>query len=271
MIRPRPRRAGERGLALVAALWAAAIFAVVVLGVMELVRANARVGRGDQDAAVLNAAAEAGVNIAILALFAPPASQPPVNGVPFGIAFDGRTLRVTIQDEMGKVDLNAARPDTLRRILAQAGFEPAAATALAARLSAWHDGPQPGAGEAAAAAPLQAVEELQRLPDMTASAYRRLAPLVTVYSQSSSIDPAFAGLPVLDALRQDDPGAQAAWRRLEEQRAGREPPQPRRIVVPGHAFTITAEASDADARAVRSAVVRITGQPAAPLLIYRWN
>jgi hypothetical protein len=39
----------------------------------------------------------------------------------------------------------------------------------------------------------------------------------------------------------------------------------------GHAYTITAELhGPAAARVVRTAVVRVTGQPLAPLLIYRW-
>jgi hypothetical protein len=40
----------------------------------------------------------------------------------------------------------------------------------------------------------------------------------------------------------------------------------------GHAYTITAELhGPAPARVVRTAVVRVTGQPLAPLLIYRWG
>ena len=96
----------ESGIAIVAALWAATILAIMTLSVMQIVRADARVGRGRGDVAELSAVADAGVNIAILSLLSPRASQPPVNGVPFTIPFAGYSVRVSVQDEAGKIDLN---------------------------------------------------------------------------------------------------------------------------------------------------------------------
>ena len=59
----------DRGIAIVAALWASAILAVVVLSVLQLVRADARLGRGREDLAELGAVADAAVNITVLALW----------------------------------------------------------------------------------------------------------------------------------------------------------------------------------------------------------
>ena len=50
-----PAKRSERGIAIVAALWASAIFAVIVLSVMQIVRADATVGRGRTDVAELGA------------------------------------------------------------------------------------------------------------------------------------------------------------------------------------------------------------------------
>jgi general secretion pathway protein K len=118
----------------------------------------------------------------------------------------------------------------------------------------------------------QSVEELQLIPGMTQELYRRIAPLLTVYSQTPWIDPALSSVAVLTVLSAVDSSAEAALRRLEEERLGVRPPAANPGVVLGHAYTITAELHGAAAaRVVRTAIVRVTGQPRAPLLIYRWS
>src|SRR5215475_1194145 len=106
----------ERGIAIVAALWASAIFAVIVLSVMQIVRADARVGRGRTDVAELSAMADAAVNLTILSMLGPQTAQPPVNGTPFTVSFAGHTIRVTVLDEAGKIDLNMASIATLNQL-----------------------------------------------------------------------------------------------------------------------------------------------------------
>ena len=132
-----PATRSERGIAIVAALWASAIFAVIVLSVMQIVRADATVGRGRTDVAELGAAADAAVNITILSLLGPRATQPPVNGVPFTVPFAGYTVRVTVLDEAGKIDLNMASVATLNQLLINAGLDTNAAAGVAASINAW--------------------------------------------------------------------------------------------------------------------------------------
>jgi general secretion pathway protein K len=265
----------ERGIAIVAALWAAAIFAVIVLSVMQIVRADATVGRGRTDVAELGATADAAVNITILSLLGPRTAQPPVNGVPFTVPFADHTVRVTVLDESGKIDLNMASVATLNQLLIKAGLDTNAAAGLAARINAWRgtrSGNDNNTENAGHSTLFQSVAELELVPGMTQELYRRLAPLLTVYSQTQGIDPAVSTLDVLNVYRATDSNAEAAWRRLEEVRAGIAPPAPSPGVAIGHAFTITAVAEgSASARAVRTATVRLTGQAAAPLMIYRWN
>jgi general secretion pathway protein K len=266
----------ERGIAIVAALWAAAIMAVIVLSVLQIVRADARVGRGREDVAQLNGIADAAVNISILSLLGPQATQPPVNSVPFNVPFAGYTARVTVQDEAGKIDLNMANDIVLRQLLIDAGLDTGAANDVASNIIAWRgtpaDGQASSEGTTSHKSRLQSVEELQLVPGVTPELYRRIEPLVTVYSQTPWIDPAFSGLPVLNVFRSIDSNAEAVWRRREEQRLGVRLPDPVPGVALGHAFTITAEVNGpASARVIRTAVVRLTGQAQVPLLIYRWN
>jgi hypothetical protein len=118
----------------------------------------------------------------------------------------------------------------------------------------------------------QSPEELQLVGGVTADVYRRIAPLVTVYSHAPWIDPSRATLGVLNVFRAADAGADAAYRRMEEEQRGLRPRSPSPGVQLGHAFTITARVfGAASARVTRTAVIRLTGQQQVPLLIYRWG
>ncbi|MGE5269922.1 MAG: general secretion pathway protein GspK [Thiohalocapsa sp.] len=274
----------ERGIAIVAALWASAIVAVIVMSVLQLVRADARVGVGREERVTLNAIADAAINLTILGMLEPDAAKWPVNSKPITVPFDGHEVLVRIEDEAGKIDLNTTGLATLRDLLTVAGLESDAARQLADAILAWHQGRR-GEGDAPSAtaasyanrsygprnAAFQSVEELQLVSGMTPELYRRLRPLVTVYSQTPWIDPAFASAGVLAVFRTTNANADAALRRREaESRGAAEPPA--RGVTLGHAFTITAELTGpAAARVVRTAIIRLTGNPQAPLLIYKWG
>ena len=263
----------DRGIAIVAALWATMILAVIVLSVQHIVLADAKVDRGQIDAMQLNAIADGAVNITILAMLSPAATQPPVNARPFPLQFAGYEIRLSDQDEAGKIDLNATSPDTLRQLLIGTGLGIGPAQQIADSIVAWRE---PAAGDRAASgarhARFQSVEELQLVAGMTPNLYRQIAPLVTVYSQTPWIDPAYSSVPVLSVFRASDSTAETALRQLEEERVGLRPPAASPGVAVGHAFTITAEVrGPASARVVRTAVVRITGQARVPLLVYRWS
>jgi general secretion pathway protein K len=258
----------EGGFAIIAALWAAALLAIMTLSILQIVGADARVGRGREDVATLNNVADAAVNIAILAMLGPRATQPPVNAAPFAVPFDGYIAQVRVQDEAGKIDLNMANVATLRAVLTNAGLDSGASIDIANRILVLR-------GENAAtssAQRLQSVEDLQSVVGITPEILSRVVPLVTVYSQTSWIDPAFATLNVLNVFRTIDPNAEAAWRRKEQERAGLRGADPSPGVALGHAFTITAEVvGPAASRVVRVAIIRLTGQKQQPLLIYAWN
>ena len=269
----------EHGIAIVAALWASAILAVIVGSVLQLVRADAGLGRSREEVAALGAVVDGALNLTILTMLAPGASQWPVNGSPVTVPFAGHEVRVSVEDEAGKVDLNATGTAGLRRVLSGMGLDAEAARRVAESIAAWPESasssasaPGSGADRLRRGARFQSVEDLQLVPGMTPELYRRLAPLVTVYSQTPWIDPAFSSPALLALFRETDANAEAALRRVEEERAGLRAPAPAPGVVLGHAFTITAELRSPDAaRVVRTAVIRLTGQPRVPLLIYRWS
>lgn len=276
------RPAQDEGVAILAALWVAAVAALIGISVAQITRADAVLVRDQVAAVQLQTAADAAINVAILAMLGPAPAQPPVTGAPFTVAAAGHDSRVTVLDEAGKVDLNRANADTLRLLLAAAGADGGEADELVRRILRQRtppDGSLDGAGGSGAvtydprAIPFQTVGDLKWVAGMREALYDRVAPMLTVYSQASTVDPTFASDAVLAAFSTVSPVAKQA---LESRRAaardGRPPPDSPGVAL-GHAYTITAEARDeaigAVARAV--AVVRLTGQRQAPLLVYRWD
>jgi general secretion pathway protein K len=258
-------RRNQRGIALIVALWGGAILAVVVMSVLQLTRADARMLRGSRDIAELRSVVDAAVNMTILAMMSPPATRPTVNTGFAPVTFAGTSVQVSIMDESGKIDLNMVTAAGLRQLLVVAGLDGGQAQSLAEQIIAWRTTSSGGR-------PFQSVEGLQLVPGMTPALYQLVAPMLTVYSQSPWLDPAYSSTEALNAFRAFDSGADSAWRRLIEERTGLRTPSQKPGVVLGHAFTITAQAVGTDgSRFTRVAVVRLTGQARSPLLIYRWN
>ena len=271
----------ERGFALVSVLCTAAILAIIVASVVATSRSEIRLTQQDQQLAELGTIAGGALNIAILRLLDPSISmQPPVDATPFMVHFAEHELRLTVQDEAGKIDLNMVQPDLLLRLLISTRVDPIAAQTVADRILDWREagigkrlngakapeyraagyayGPRDG--------PFETVEELKLVMGMTPQLFDALAPALTVYSQTPWVDPSVAPPEVLRALPGLDEGAIAGL--LQARVAGGSMP----VVKLGHAFTIAAEASGPDSLHVRrSAVIRLTGRQNEPIWIYRWD
>lgn len=287
MARPAER---ERGFALVTVLWAAMILAIIAASVMQTGRTETRIARNRLQAAELNAIADAALNIAILRLLDPSIPmQPPVDATPFAVSFAGYTVRVRVQDEAGRIDLNTAQEALLLRLLISVGIAPEPAQVLVDRILDWRDpgidkrlngakvneyhdaglsyGPRNG--------PFEAVDELRLVLGMTRPLFDLLAPALTVYSQTPWVDVDVAPEQVLRALVDERRiGSILDARRAEMTEDGtmRAPTADSASVKLGHTFTITAEvAGPAPLRAERRAVVRLTGYRKPAVLVYRWN
>ena len=280
---PSPRRwegeGQQHGFALITVLWAAMILALIVQSVLVTSRTEARLASNRESLAQLDAIADAGLNIAILRLLDPRLSgQPPLDGSPFTVPFAGHQLRLAIQDEAGKIDLNTAQDELLRRLLRSVGADPETASALKDRILDWRepainrrlDGAKAPEYRAAGLAygprngPFATVEEVQLVLGMTPDLFAAIAPALTVYSQTPWIDPSFAPPEVLRVLPGMDEAVSAT---LLQTRGSARP-----AIMLGHAFTITATADGpGELHVRRSAVIRLTGRPNAPYWVHRWG
>ena len=133
---------------------------------------------------------------------------------PPGLRLRGFKMRIAIQDELGRIDLNHADQSLLVGLFRSAGLGAQAASSLVDKILDWRDA-SPGrrvngakdrdyraAGFAYGPrnGPFQSVDELKLVMDMTPELFERVAPALTVYSGRQFLDPQFAPREALLAL-----------------------------------------------------------------------
>jgi general secretion pathway protein K len=267
----------QRGFALLAVLWAAMMMAIIVASLLTSGRSEALIARSRTRAAALEATADAAINHTMLAMLdRDVTARPPTDGTPFAVVFGGVPVRVSVQDEAGKIDLNVATGALLTRLLEVGGLASADAQTMADRIQDWRDpsglhrlnGAEESdyrdAGYGPRRGPFPNVAELRLVLGMDAGVAARIAPSLTVTSGTPWVDPTYAGHDVLLALPGADE-ASVASTLAARATAGRPG------VVMGHAFTITAAIDDSGTHMARQAVIRLTGDRAVPIWVYSWE
>jgi general secretion pathway protein K len=259
----------ERGLALVVVLWGIAALSLIAGAMLYTAVNAARVGHNAWAQLQVQTAADSGVQAAILSLFDQTATRPRLDGSARDIAFADIAVRIAIQDETGRIDLNAAGRNQLRRYFAIAGA--ADPDALADRVVDWRSpkgttslngaDDDEKAGIQPRRAPFQSVDELNLVPGMTPELFERLAPGLTVYSHSADFNIATAPQAVLETI----PGIDA------QRAAATIAHRPAASAQPGHAFAIVATASRQRMQFTRRAVILLTGDAARPYWTLDWR
>ena len=205
----------QKGVALVLVLW-------VLLLVTISTGAYTLTARMDQLEAhtVLSGTqarlgAEAGLNLAILSLRDPDElSRMIPDGRSYFTTFEGMEIEVKVTDERGTLNINSADEETLINLFTANGVDVLDAQLLAAAVADWvdrdeierADGAELPSYESAGLAIGPAnrgfvmAEELLQVIGMSWELYSRMAPALTVYSDSSEPDPAYAPLEALMAL-----------------------------------------------------------------------
>lgn len=276
---PDSRHDRERGIALVAVLWILALLSVLVLGFVAEARTNLRLTRNDRESAEARSIADAGVTLAILGAFDPAAAtQWRGDGSIHRLRYDHGTIRARIEDEDGKLDVNAAPVSALQSLFQTLGA--ARADRIAAAIDTQRHATMAAARAANDGAPprpaFASLDDLRGLPGMTPTLYARLPDFVTVYSGQGSVNPQTAPAEVLQSL----PGADPAQIRADL--AARQPTSaPGATAAPGPqlasgsqltVFTVVSEGRTRDGVVfTRRAVVKLTGTPDAPYRFLAWQ
>ena len=206
----------KRGAALLLVMWMlllmSGLIAVFALGT----RTEALQGSALRQQVAARLAAEAGIELASLRLVeTDPAARWVPDGRPQRFEFDGLQVEVSVQDEAGKMDLNAADAGQLAALMGWLGVEPDRAEQLAGVIQDWRDADSllavsGGAEDRDYAAagleygakdqPFTTLGELQQLLGMDVATYRLLVPHVTIHTASPTPDLGLAQLPVLQAM-----------------------------------------------------------------------
>lgn len=206
----------QQGVALVLVMWVAVLLAVIASSFIVERHSEQLVIHNSISMARAEAIADAGVQRAVWELYrtdnAPEAWKR--DGTVQSWSFDGVPVKVEIRDESAKIDINTASDALLLGLFVSIGMADEDAAKVVDAILDWRDADsfkRPNGAEApeyAAAglaykpanAPFQAIEELQLVLGLRPDIYRRIAPMVTVYSRQNGVNPQLASRDVLLAI-----------------------------------------------------------------------
>ena len=238
-----PHSGNNHGVVLVTVLWIMVGLSLLALTLAATVRTEATLARASGEAEQAYFFARGALE-AVLYRLAYPDPDPRKQQALFPYAggmnhyrLSSRQMRchLALMDEAGKLDLNAARPETLERLLRIVGSSPPRAETLAAAVVAWRT-PGPRAGVTGSGGrPFRFVEELLQVPGMGRELLygrprrhrdgrtvfqRGLMDFLTVYTATSRVNVNYAAPEVLAAL----PGM--GWEEARSLVAARPEPTP---------------------------------------------
>jgi general secretion pathway protein K len=280
------KKTKERKMPVIAVMWGLGLLATIALSLSWNGNVSYSMVRNSLEAAEVNAVVEAATSRAIVALLdTRPDRRWRTDGSPYDFAFEGTRIRISIQDELGKIDLNQAEESAFVNLLQSGGLDSSSATDLADKILDWRtttslkhlNGAKESEYRASGSAfqprngPFQSVDELLLVMDMTPEIFQRIEPAVTVYSGHQFIDPQVAPQEALQALPNMTPDTIAAALAARGSLPVDGVTFNSVASLNGRAFTVRTEFQKAN-RAIRhEAVVRITDDPKQSFWLLSWK
>ncbi|MFQ5467752.1 MAG: general secretion pathway protein GspK [Kiloniellaceae bacterium] len=190
--------ARRRGLALVSVLWVLTLLSLIAASFMLSTRTEINLARNQGENARAEALADAGVYTALVGVMNDdPDLAWRVDGTVYGWRFGAGELRVSVDDEGGKVDINVASEVLLRDLFVAAGLEEGEARSLADAVVDFRDPNdltrangaedpayrRAGLPYGAKDAPFETLEELRQVLGMTPAIFERVRPGLTVHGR----------------------------------------------------------------------------------------
>lgn len=280
----RPDRAAQ-GIALISVLWVLVLLSLMAGALAANSRLDAGIATNLRHSAQLALATETGMQWAFWGLSAPQPQVPWLaDGSVYSAEQEGVLLRVAVQDENGKIDINVANETILQRLFEAVLADSSRAQALANAVLDWRDEDDfqridgaedidyenAGFEYGASDKPFNSIEELRLVMGMTDEIYAAISTAVTIHSGKQLVNPLVAPRLVLLALSDHGEGEvdQYIERRRELHLSGQQP-------VPGELtslyfstaqnavnYTVLAQAEvDSRTRSGIAALVRRQGRP----------
>jgi hypothetical protein len=127
----QPRQSTERGIALVSVLWVLLLLSALAEAATYVVRTNAIVTHRSLEAARAQAAADAAIVHTISQLADEQVSRhPPIGGSGSSWEFEGFTATISVSNEAGRIDANAAGSDLITAFFRSRNIDQQASGAL---------------------------------------------------------------------------------------------------------------------------------------------
>jgi general secretion pathway protein K len=281
-------RPGERGWALVSVLWALTMIALMAAATQALTVTAWQSERHAMVDARAAACLDAAVVRAVLGIAdTRPDQHWRTDGAARVFVYDGLRIRVSVQDELGRVDLNAASSSLIRALLVGNGLSSDDASTLADRIADWRStsgltslkGASDADYRAAGLAylprhgPFQTVDEARLVLGMTPALFERIRPALTVYSKRPAFDPQVAPREALAALYPTDPGKidEILRARSGDNGLGQTSAPPPPSIPSGRAFDVTAALTIGQRTFRRDTVVVPTGDDRRAYFVLAWR
>jgi general secretion pathway protein K len=260
-------------------LWGLGVLAAISLSLLWNGSMSYSLARNGLEAVGVQATIEAAVNRAVIGLLDPRWDRRwRTDGVAQNFEFDGMPIEVSVQDELGKIDLNHAEAPTFIALLQSAGLEREAAASLADKILDWRtatslkhlNGAKVSEYSALGSVyrprngPFQSVEELLLVMDMTPALYTRIEPALTVYAGHQFIDPKVAPREALLAQPGVTPEQVEAALAARRGASSNSVASSAAYSLGGRAFTIRAAFQKSNRTVVGETAIRLTDDPAQP-------
>jgi general secretion pathway protein K len=280
---PRPwsgKGRRQRGIVLVVVLWVLALLGIIAASFSRQTRVEVRVAHNLVENAKAEALADAGVERAMLGLLDPnEATVWRADGRPYLLALGEGRVRITLQDEAGKIDLNLASDEMLQGLFEAVGLSPGDAALMVDRVVDFRDPDDrrrpagaedpdyiaAGHPQGAKNAPFESVEELLQVLGMTREIYERVAPYLSVYSRRQ-VEPLSASPLVLEVLRRVAPDLLARLQGARQTGVGAP------LLIRPRTVAVRAEASTSGGGVfIREAILQRFARPQQPFRILEWR
>ncbi len=268
---PRPRGEAERGSAVLAAVFVAACVSLMAVQAARTSGSGARSAEASRVRDRLELAAEAGVAMALDHLTGDSVEPWTLDATPHQLQFDGAELLVTVEDERGKIPLNAVTPPQARAMFQLAGADAAQAETLTAAFMERRNARPPSKDsdqpDVTGLGPFRTVGELALLPGLAPAVFAVIAPEATVSAGDNAFESRTAGPLALAVMGGAVEGVGAIERARE--RAGQRAAFDRGPALDptGRTLTVRVSAELPGARLRLAEVVDITGRPIAPVVV----
>jgi general secretion pathway protein K len=286
--------ARQGGIALITVIWMVAFLTVLAAGVTAVARSDIQLARNVIGLAKARSEAEGGIYYAVTRLVDVSSSKWIGNGSTYRVPGSEMKIEVTVQDEAGRIDINAADADLLRSLFIAGGADVDLAQECADAVMDWRDDDQlrrasgaewddyvaAGLAYAPRNSGFLSISELQMVLPVTTKIFRAIRPAITIYSGNKGVNPALAPSMAMVAISGSGPESVAQYMANRAADPGRlvtagMPQVNRRFVqaVGGKVFQISSQATTASGLSASvTAVVSLQGSdPLRPFTILDWG